>query len=178
MFLAVLWQASLEAQDQVQWVQQLQHQEAALERGLVAVEHMVQDPEGSLPSSWSGSPPAIPQQEQPVIQQQVEVDQLLASGASWLCLPGSKAYHLDPVHPRRTPEPDETDLLAAGGTAKKTEQQPNEVQLVLWNQLLPDQQFTVIPRTATTHEGRWSFLNNCAQAETTAEFHQGLLLNF
>lgn len=42
------------------------------------------------------------------------------------------------------------DVLAAGVAAEKIEQQPNEVLLVLWNQLRPDQQFTLIPRKSTT----------------------------
>lgn len=46
------------------------------------------------------------------------------------------------------------DLLVAGVTAKRNEQQPDEVLLVLWNQLHPDQQFTPIPRKATTCEVR------------------------
>lgn len=70
MFLAVLWQASLEVQDQVQWVQQLQRQEEALERWLVAANCLLQSPDGLLPS--------IPQQTWPVIRQQVEAEEPLA----------------------------------------------------------------------------------------------------
>ena len=44
--------------------------------------------------------------------------------------------------------------LAAGVSAEKVEQQPNEVLPVLWNQLRPDQQFTPIPGKATTREVR------------------------
>mgnify|MGYP006951422877 CR=1 FL=1 len=44
------------------------------------------------------------------------------------------------------------DLLAAGVAAAKIEQQPNEVLLALWNQLHPDQQLTLIPGKAMTHD--------------------------
>nr|KAF6457064.1 hypothetical protein HJG63_011644 [Rousettus aegyptiacus] len=59
MFLAVLWQASLEVQDQALRVQQLHHQEEALEKRLVAAECILQGPDWLLSSSRSGSSPVV-----------------------------------------------------------------------------------------------------------------------
>lgn len=53
MFLAMLWQASLEDQDQAQQVQQLQHQEEVLKKCLKAVKCILQS--ATIISVWDPS---------------------------------------------------------------------------------------------------------------------------
>lgn len=110
LLLAELWQASLEVQNQPQRVQQLRRQEEALETWWsVAAEHVLQDPEGSLPLSRSGSgnPPATPWQA----QRAGEEEQQLARGA------GPSWRHLPPPPPpklKRMPPGSSTPPLNAG----------------------------------------------------------------
>lgn len=40
------------------------------------------------------------------------------------------------------------DLLGVGMSQVKIEQQPNEVLLLFWNQLSPEQKFTKLPKVA------------------------------
>lgn len=116
MSLAMLWQASLEVQSLAQQVQQLKHQEEALERWLVAAECMLQGLDRSLPLFQSGSPPATLWQVWPVILQHVEKkNSCWPQRASLRHSPGLKAYFRDSVYPHPTPGFEETGAAESQG---------------------------------------------------------------